>query len=97
MSFGTSGGSARISTSQDVALSNPADGELLAYETSTQLWKNKSGYALLTAVRQEVIWDGSSAIIRAAGRKLDIYSLNDPAASVTGGTMDGDRWFKLSA
>ena len=41
MSFGGGGGgSSKISTSQDVALSNPADGQALIYDGTLAKWKN---------------------------------------------------------
>lgn len=40
MSYGGSNGSGRISTSSDVALNSPADGQSLVYAASTQKWTN---------------------------------------------------------
>ncbi len=41
MGFGGSGGgSSGISTSNDVALNNPANNNVLAFDTSTSKWKN---------------------------------------------------------
>jgi len=41
MSFGGGGtGSSKISTSQDVALSNPTDGQVLTYDGTLAKWKN---------------------------------------------------------
>jgi len=41
MSFGGGGsGSSRISTSQDVALNNPTDGQVLTYDGTLAKWKN---------------------------------------------------------
>lgn len=40
MSFSSASGAGKISTSSDVALSNPANGEILAYNSAQQKWKN---------------------------------------------------------
>ena len=47
MGFGGSGGSGNssISGSSDVALSNPANQEVLAFDTASSKWKNVSGLA----------------------------------------------------
>ncbi len=43
MGFGGSGGGSNsLSTSSDVALSNPANNEVLAYDTANSKWKNAS-------------------------------------------------------
>jgi|GEM_PF-3445685 len=51
MSFGGGGtGSSKISTSQDVALSNPTDGQVLTYDGTLAKWKNAAGGGAVTSV-----------------------------------------------
>jgi len=45
MSFGGGSGSSKISTAQDVALSSPADGQILAYDGTLAKWKNATSAA----------------------------------------------------
>jgi len=85
MSYGgASGGSGRIATSSDVALSNPADGQVLAYDTATAKWKNA------------VVTGGSGAVSSVAGRtgavvlaESDITNLSTDLASKAQATNGG--------
>jgi len=52
MSYGgASGGASRISTASDAALSNPANGQALLYDASTQKWTNGAILASTTVTR----------------------------------------------
>jgi hypothetical protein len=45
MGFGGGGGSSSISASTDVALSNPANGQVLTYNSSLGKWQNAASVA----------------------------------------------------
>ncbi len=59
MGFGGSsgGGASTVSGLNDVALNNPANSEILTFDTTSQKWKNASGG---TATSEVMIWKYTS-------------------------------------
>ena len=81
MSFGGGGGgSSRISTSQDVALSNPADGEVLTYDGTLAKWKNAAASG------------GSGAVSSVAGRTgAVVLTASDVGLGNVNNTSDANK------
>lgn len=88
MSFGGGGGgSGSISTSSDVALSNPATGQFLEYNTATAKWNNAPA-ALTTGGGAETVATNSTA--------TGATTLNLANGNVFNVTMTGDVTFTFS-
>lgn len=74
--IGGSGGSSTLSGLSDVSLSSPADGQVLTYESSSSLWKNKNaagggGAAFQTLQRSTIIIaDGTTTTLQVQGDQL---------------------------
>lgn len=97
MGFGGSGGSGNssISGSSDVALSNPANQEVLAFDTASSKWKNVTGLANTQVI---VRWNSSTNqwAARPASAPFGVLFLSTNDANATAPTdinlLSGDIW-----
>ena len=91
MSFGGgSGGTSKISTSQDVALSNPADGQVLTYDATLAKWKNAAGG---TSTVSSVAGKTGAVVLTASdvglGNVNNTSDANKPISIATQTALDG--------
>ncbi len=84
---GGSGGSSTIGSATDVALSNPSNGQVLAYDGSVGKWKNAaaSGGSSFTAAKDTA---ASGAVTLTAGTSAQLTKFT--------GTLTADRTVTLS-
>lgn len=91
MSYNPGGaGSSSVSGSTDVVLSNPANTEVLTYDTSINKWKNAAGSSGAVSAHEAAVDPHSTAkyaIMPDGGRRI-FTGTSDPAASAS----DGDIW-----
>ncbi len=102
MGFGGSGGgSASIAGSSDVALNNPANNNVLTYDTSSSKWKNAASAAVVPqdwGILPTLYWSGTAWPTRTvpSGYSGPIIwdSAADDSATVPSGSIAGDRWLR---
>ena len=89
MSFGGGGGgSGSISGSTDVALSNPSNGQVLAYNSGLGKWQNAAG-ATTSVLKAVCIYNGSAYPTRPSGYgSVEFIGPVDPGASA----QTNDTW-----
>lgn len=90
MSFGGGGGgSSRISTSSDVILNNPTDGQVLSYNGSLTKWQNANASTTLTNLKAVCVYNGSAYPARPSGYgSVEWIGPVDPGASA----QNNDTW-----
>jgi hypothetical protein len=89
MSFGGGGGGGgQIATAADVALSNPANGQVLSYNTTLSKWQNANGVTAV-AVKAVCVYSGSSYPTRPSGYgSVEFIGPVDPGAAA----QTNDTW-----
>jgi hypothetical protein len=73
------GGGGSIATSSDVALNNPADGEVLTFDSSTSLWQNapvEAGNGAFEVVDLTTSGGGSAITVNMSGKNDVRYFIN---------------------
>ncbi|MGB4759578.1 MAG: hypothetical protein WBP26_06000 [Candidatus Saccharimonadales bacterium] len=107
MSFGEKGNSS-LGTSSDVALSNPANGQALTYDSATGKWKNAAAgggsgeSAWDYGVYPRVIWTGSAWPSRASSipagyaGAVEYWSAADSSATSPTDRITGDIWTRMA-
>jgi len=95
MSFGGGGGSSSIATSTDVALSNPGDGQVLAYNGTLQKWQNTAnpGAADASTISKGVVQLAGDLGGTAAAPTVPGLASKEPTitAGTTGQYFRGDK------
>ena len=87
MSFG-GGGNGQIATASDVALSNPATGQMLGYNATLSKWQNQTA-AAPASTKAVCVYNGSAYPTRPSGYgSVEFIGPVDPGASA----QANDTW-----